>query len=383
MQLVYLHDNKITSEMANMVQVVSMCDAFASKGVNVELVTPYFKEKIDNPHEYLSCRFEMENRLDLSFYSKIKIFNRLDILGSYFGIRKYLNKKKNKASLYFTRSPLIFSLLANKKLPVIYEAHNSKIHNNIKFFDRYWSKKVIEASQMSSCLAFIPISEKLGDFWREKGVPPQKILPLHDGFNNRMFKEKIPENEARIKLNLPLEKRIVTYTGSLYPNREIENIIELAKYFSKELFIVAGGPQENADLYQSFAKEKKINNINFIGPVEHRKIPLYLFASDVLLAMWSEKVPTINYCSPLKVFEYMAAGRIIVAHAFPTIKEVIRHEENGLLVIPGDFKDLVEKTNIALNNTNLKSIEKQARAEAFENYTWIKRVAKILEAINN
>jgi len=383
MKLVYIHGNKITSEMANLLQVVSMCDAFASKGVNVELVTPYTKEKIDNPHEYLSSRFEMENGLDLSFYSKMKLFNRLDILGSYFGIKKYLNKNKNKANLYFTRSPLIFFLLANKKLPVIYEAHNSKIHNNIKLFDRYWSQKVIEASQISSCLAFIPISEKLGDYWREKGVPPQKILPLHDGFNNQMFKENIPKNQARLELKLPVENKIVTYTGSLYPNREIENIIELAKHFSKELFIVVGGPQKNADHYQSVAKKQGITNINFTGPVEHSRIPLYLYASDVLLALWSKKVPTINYCSPLKIFEYMAAGRIIVAHGFPTIKEIIRHEENGLLVLPGNFEDLIEKTSIAINNTNHKNIEKQARADAFEKYTWNKRVTKILEAINN
>jgi glycosyltransferase involved in cell wall biosynthesis len=66
----------------------------------------------------------------------------------------------------------------------------------------------------------------------------------------------------------------------------------------------------------------------------------------VLLALWSKKVPTINYCSPLKIFEYMASGRIMVAHGFPTIKEVIKHNKNGLLARPDDFNDLVEKREL-------------------------------------
>jgi hypothetical protein len=64
--------------------------------------------------------------------------------------------------------------------------------------------------------------------------------------------------QARTELNLPLEGKIVTYTGSLYPNREIENIIYLAPHFPDALFIVVGGPQSNADHYQSLAKEKKL-----------------------------------------------------------------------------------------------------------------------------
>ena len=379
MKLVYIHSTEITSGKANVVQAISMCEAFASKGIDVELVTPYPKEKIVAPDEYLAGKFGIKNKIDISFYHKIELFNRLDMLGSYFGVRKFI--KKSTGELFFTRCPLILTLLTSKNMPVIFEAHNTKIHYRNKFLDSYWSKKIIKASKMNSFMAFISISKKLGDFWEKKGVPNEKILPLHDGFSSQLFQENVTRHNARIKLNLPGDKKIVTYSGSLYPDRNIEKIIDLAKYFPRELFIVIGGPKENADFYQSLAKETRVANIQFTGPVKHTMIPYYLYASDVLLALWSKKVPTINYCSPLKIFEYMAAGRIIVAHGFPTIKEVIRHEENGLLVTPDDFNDLVEKTDMALYNTNLKGIEKQARSEAFEKYKWVTRAAEILEKV--
>jgi glycosyltransferase involved in cell wall biosynthesis len=380
MKLTYIFNREITSDKASLVQSIYMCDAFASQGIDVEMSFPTGKEKIDVSNGYLSRRFGIKNEFNLSFYSKVMLFNRLSIIGSYFGIKKFL--KENEADLYFTRCPMIFTQLASKKLPVIYEAHNSKIHNKIKLFDRYWARKVLEASHMDNCLLFITISKALSDYWEKKGVPIKKLLPLHDGFSNLMFKINTGKIQARSQLNIQQENKIVTYTGSLYPDREIENIIKLAKRFPGVLFIVVGGPRSNADYFRALAREKKLNNITFTGPVEHSKVPLYLYASDVLLALWSAKVPTINYCSPLKIFEYMAAGRIIIAHGFPTIKEVIRNNENGLLVIPGDFQDLVEKLKIALNSPGNNLIERKARDEAFKKYSWNERAGKIIEVLN-
>ena len=56
--------------------------------------------------------------------------------------------------------------------------------------------------------------------------------------------------------------------------------------------------------------------------------------------IWTDKTNTMNYCSPLKLFEYMAAGRIIVGHDFPTISEVLTNNETALLVPPDSFEAL-------------------------------------------
>ena len=75
-----------------------------------------------------------------------------------------------------------------------------------------------------------------------------------------------------------------------------------------------------------------------------------MFASDILLALWSKKVLTINYCSPLKLFEYMASGRTIIAHDFITIKEVI-NEKNGYLIDRNDKNALTKEIKSLLNKS--------------------------------
>jgi hypothetical protein len=71
-----------------------MCDAFASQGIDVEMAFPVGKEKVDLSNEYLSRRFGIKNEFNLSFYSKVMLFNRLSIIGSYFGIKKFLKKMR-------------------------------------------------------------------------------------------------------------------------------------------------------------------------------------------------------------------------------------------------------------------------------------------------
>jgi glycosyltransferase involved in cell wall biosynthesis len=380
MKLIYIHNTEINSEKANNIQVISMCNAFALNGIDVELVFPVIKEEIENPHNYIFSRFNIRCAFKISFYKKLEFFNRLYILGSYFGVKNFL-KKSSKADIYYTRSTLIFYLIARKKLPVIFEIHNSKIHINIKTIDRFWSQKVIKYSKWSNCLAVISISDNLSEYWKNQGVPGEKIFTLHDGFNKFMFKRNITIEEARLQLNLQKDRKIVVYTGSLYADREIENIIDLASEFSEGLFLVIGGPKSNSDYYQSLAKDKGLNNIEFRGPVSHKDIPLYLYAGNILLALWSDKVPTINYCSPLKLFEYMAAGRIIVAHGYPSIREVIRHKENGMLVTPGDAQDLVKQLRTVWNGSGLTGLGERARAEAFLKYTWCTRAKQIISKV--
>ena len=177
--------------------------------------------------------------------------------------------------------------------------------------------------------------------------------------------------------------KVVTYTGGLYMHRGIENIIYLAKAFPNLHFCVVGGPEKNRQHFQKLSQEKSISNIKFMGFVEHNLIPDYLYASDILLALWSSKVPTINYCSPLKIFEYMAAGRTIVAHDFPTIREVLENEKDAILCEPDNFNSLRLGLIKALDEKNSANFGKLSRNKAFKLYSWDNRVSKLLEFLQN
>ena len=176
---------------------------------------------------------------------------------------------------------------------------------------------------------------------------------------------------------------LVTYTGSFYEDRGIERIIELAKNFTELNFLVVGGPKENADSYRKSCVSDNIANIRFIGPVEHNKVASYLSKSDILLALWSSKVPTIDYCSPLKVFEYMASNKLIVADGFITIKEVLSHNENAVLVEPDDYNSLeIAFKKIMENKDHYLNLGKNNIDLIHSYYSWENRSNKILNKLN-
>jgi glycosyltransferase involved in cell wall biosynthesis len=186
----------------------------------------------------------------------------------------------------------------------------------------------------------------------------------------------------RKKLHLPLDKKIVLYTGSLYANRGIDNILKLAKLFPQVYFLVIGGPEKQKNDYIKSALIQKTKNIRFLGYIPHFKVKDYLIAADVLLMIWSKEVKTINYCSPLKVFEYMASGRIIVGHAFPTIKEVLTDGETAYLTNPDSFDELQMKISLALAQNYPNSMAQTAQRLALNKYSWKVRAQTILESIN-
>ena len=236
-------------------------------------------------------------------------------------------------------------------------------------------KKYIKNTNFS---LFISISHNLKLFWKNLGLDESKLITLHDGVYLKNFHKKIDRNTAKNKLSLPKDKKVVMYVGSLYPDREIENIIKLAELNSDLFFCIVGGPEKFKDYYYGMSKSRQINNINFTGQRPFSEISNYLFSADVLLALWSKKVPTINYCSPLKLFEYMASGNIVVAHDFITIKEIIKHRENGYLVDHNDFNTLNTALKDIFLNLDKDKIAQNAREEVFRKYSWDQRAKSII-----
>ena len=216
------------------------------------------------------------------------------------------------------------------------------------------------------------------DFWVSKGIPKEKSIALHDGFSEDQYENLPTTLEARTKLSLPLDKKIVTYTGSLYFDREIDSILKLAKDYPECFFLVVGGPNQNADHFKKLADGQKCENLKFTGRVLHQEVPMFLAASDILLGLWSSKVKTINYCSPLKVFEYMASGKLIIAHGYPTILEVLKDGETGYITKPDSYEDLKRNMKRALQNTNQEELSRNARKDAFLKYTWRSRAKQII-----
>jgi len=226
----------------------------------------------------------------------------------------------------------------------------------------------------------VTISEALAQVWIEAGVPVGKIQVLHDGVAGEDYETVEERAFARNRLGLPEDGNLVVYAGSLYPDREVESVFKLARAYPNAHFLVIGGPKERRLELEREQMSLNLDNVTFKGRVPHQNVREYLFAADVILMLWGVSVPTIKICSPLKVFESMAAGRVIVGHGFPTIREVLTDGQEALLATPGDYQDLERKLGLALGMSYPNSMAERARTLALEKYTWDRRARMLMDS---
>ncbi|WP_226789071.1 glycosyltransferase [Polaribacter porphyrae] len=364
-----------------LLQVFSMCNAFVTAGYEVTLAMQKNENFENNLKDFINNSFKNGINFEIKTWnqkSKNLFINR-------FLVKRNIVQlvKLNVPDIIFSRDSFVLNALTKFNVPLIFESHNSKLHTGHNILHKFLEKRLLRVAKSSNFKCLFSISESLSKHWEQKGIPQRKLFAWHDGFDTSLFEKHIDINTAKSRLKLPTDKTIVTYTGGLYPSRGIENIVYLAKDFPDVDFLVIGGPEKNRQNFQKLSLEDSVLNINFMGYVEHNLVPHYLYASDILLALWSSKVPTINYCSPLKIFEYMAAGRTIVAHGFPTIREVLENEKDSILCQPDDFDSLKSSLSKALIAKDIFNYGEIVREKAFKLYSWDNRVKKLLKFIQN
>lgn len=369
-KLTYIHTSSLTSKKANLIQVLSMCTAFIDNNIDVTLLLPESKDRSE---------INVDERIKLKFYS---VNNRLPSSIKFtIGLSKFL-RKNNLEGIIFIRQFTMVSPLLKHKYKFIYESHNNNLFSR-RFIDVILKRRLKRIIKNESFLLFFSISGELNKYWNEFFKhSTDKTDFYHDGISHEMFKETMTKEDALAKLDVKKnDKKRVVYAGSLYKDRGINNIVNLAKDFPELDFVVIGGPNSEVPELKSMATELNVNNLEFKGVVKHQEVPTYLYSSDVLLAFWSDKVKTINYCSPLKVFEYMASGRLIVAHAYPTIKEVLNNQ-NAILIAPNSYESMKEGVLKAVTINNGSDIAEKAREDVLKKYTWKKRAAYVINFIN-
>ncbi len=380
MNLLYVDHARVDSQTANVVQMVNMCQAFAQNGVDVTWVIAAARNERLKASAIAGAILDEKPGFEIITYPKLTPMGRFEILGSYPGASSLL-KKLPRPDVCFVRDPLMLTLSMNLDWFTVFEAHSSVIQTRYPLLDELWRREVLRNVKKAPLARFVAISGALMRYWRQKGVPEEKLLVLHDGFSDHILGAEIRQADARAMLGLPPDRKIAVYSGSLQPDRGIERIILLAKRFSETLFIVLGGPDDCRSIYEAQAARAGLCNIRWPGFVPHPTVAKYLFAADVLLLLRTQNDPFIDSNSPLKLFEYMAAGRIIVAEAFPTVLEVI-DERTAFLAQPALLDDLSEKLSQALAQCYPSPVATLARQMAIGEYTWVRRTRKILDSVN-
>jgi len=347
------------------------------------------KNKQANKIQIFAMVGQLSSKLGKDFYLGVKNINKdinmqyveLHTAKSYFLAFKYLRFIiEKKINYIYCREPrlLLGIILLNKvlfhlKFTVIYEVHTLDESGLLS--------KLIEKQLSRSADYIIFITENLQrvycrKFQRDLG----KTIVSPDGVDLSVFNIPVSQEEAKKKLGLPADKKIVLYTGHLYKWKGVDTLIKASPLLNREASVyIVGGTQEDIAAYQKEFSD--FNKVIFAGHKSHQEIPFWLKAADVLVLPNSgqEKISSL-YTSPLKMFEYMASQRPIVASDLPSLREIL-NEKNCLFCQPDDPESLASNLKKVLADKELAGqISKQA-FEDVNNYTWEKRVGRILDFI--
>ena len=379
MKLIYLANVRIPTEKAYGIQIMKMCEAFAEQGIEVKLVVPTRVSQeftgVD-PYSYHRVRrsFEIEKLKTLDPYWLMKLpfglYIKFQSLFFVFNIFfHYLFKNNFKESVLYTRDEYLLPVLTYFSQNVIWEGHN--LSRNKKRYLRAWQK----------CKKIITITEGLKADLVELGIEREKIIVASDGVDLKEF-SAVKENKEQLrkKINLPAEKNIIMYCGHLYEWKGAQILAQAADLLSSnELVVFVGGT--DYDIKKFKIQNQTRNNVLVLGRRPYAAIPSFLKAADILvLPNLADSAISSRYTSPLKLFEYLAAGKPVVASDLPSLREIL-NSENSVLVSPGSPDDLAKGIKKLIANPGLsKMIAEKALATATD-YTWEKRANKILDFI--
>lgn len=188
----------------------------------------------------------------------------------------------------------------------------------------------------------LPVSRVLGDHVHATGLPEDRIVVVPNGVDRNRFRLAATSDNPKRRLGLA-GRVVLGFTGFVREWHGLEMVVDLiaerGPTSNLHLLVVGDGPAR-VDIEQRARDRGIADRVTFTGIVPHGSIVEYLAAFDVALQ------PAVRpYASPLKLIEYMALGRAIVAPASPNILEVLTHGETALLFEPqepGSFRAAVE-----------------------------------------
>ena len=158
-------------------------------------------------------------------------------------------------------------------------------------------------------------------------------------------------------------------------------LVELARRFPAYQFVWVGGQPKDVEYWKIQLAGQNVRNVTLTGFVENSRLPLYQAAMDVLLMPYEREISgsgggnSADYCSPMKMFEYMACGRAIVSSDLLVIKEVL-NQTNAVLCSPEDLQAWAQALDrLSVDEARRAELGRCALKDVGQ-YTWLKRAQK-------
>jgi len=213
----------------------------------------------------------------------------------------------------------------------------------------------------------------------EFDINPKKIVVVPNGVDLDRFNPDRYQSEKIANHTLT-----VGFVGSVVPWQSLDLLLRTVGKMTEEKFdiglvIVGSGPE--LESLKKYSRRLGIQDrVYFIGRVAPDDVPAYLKGFDIC---YSGQVPLESgnmYLSPLKLYEYMAMAKPVVASDFGDARYLVGQSGAGYLFQPGNEEELLDQLTAAYHNNKLKEMGLNGRIEIEKNHSWNARVKKILES---
>lgn len=369
MKLAYVVRTEIPQHAAHTVHVMKMSDQFNSLVENFELIIGQSEKKQDIQDEY-------------SYYGvnpfAIHRVKRSKCLWTYFfALRtmKYILHEKFDAVV--TRDPMTALLCVLLHKEVVLDLHDEIA----QLCGRFYRMMKWDFFRYSDYLRLVATTQSLTDYYYDKyGVRKTAFTVIPNGCTLASY-ERI-DNISNIKSEGIHD---VGYVGKFIEGKGLKLINDLARRDVKHSYHLWGG---DAKVYEEVCSVAPPDNVHCYGYIQNEAVPDAIGSCQIVL-LPNQKVQelTKNFdigkvTSPIKMFEYMASGRIILASDLPIIREVL-HEEICYFANPENASEWMDIINQIENDVEDAICKAQlARKEACQ-YTWNGRAKKMLNLLEN
>lgn len=215
-----------------------------------------------------------------------------------------------RATLVHSRDWNTVQAAIKSGVPAIYERDHCE--------QKQYDPELVNSSYLQ---AVVTVAKPVRENLIANGIPAHKIVQLHNGFN-QAFADRHPEASQawRSRLLNSEQTHLVAYAGALETFKGIDLLLAIAPQFPQVQFALAGGPPKRAEYYRDRLTRKQITNVSLVGYLSHDQLAPLLQAADVLVYPHCSG-PAATFTSPMKLFDYMAAGRAILATKIPPLQE--------------------------------------------------------------
>ena len=308
--------------------------------------------------------------------------------------RGSLSILRERPDLVYTRSgQAIFALILAKifRIPIIVEINGLSIEELRMATGISWiyksisyAKSFLDGKSFKFAEYLVVVSPKIKKILEvDYKIDPMKISVIENGANTELFRP-MDTTEARRKLKLNETHNYICFVGALYNWQGVEYLIKASPYIIKEcpqsFFLVIGDGPELKSLISLANLLGVSDRFIFTRAKPYSSIPLYINASDLCVAPFIRKRNIKAGFSAIKLYEYLACGKPVVASDIDEVLKLLVESKSGICISPENPYRLANGVVNLLNDP--KSRERMGingRRYAVENCSWENVAVKVFE----